>query len=171
MDTQKAQAIIEALLFVSGEAIPVEDISALLEMDIIETNMLLDDMAHKRAVNGDGIQIIRIEDKVQFCTNKEYAEYVQRLMVPEKSHNLTHSMLETLSIIAYKQPVTKSEIEAIRGVRCDYSVSALLDKGMIIITGKKETIGRPLLYATNEEFLRHFGLSSLQDLPKLETDE
>lgn len=171
MDKQKTQAIIEALLFVSGEAVPVDELAALLSMDYNEINVLLEEMIRYRLLNGCGIQIIRLEDKVQFCTNKEYAPYIQKLMLPEKTQNLSQSALETLSIIAYKQPVTKSEIEAIRGVRCDYSISTLLEKGMIIVTGKKETIGHPLLYATNEEFLRHFGLSSLKELPKIENDD
>lgn len=171
MDKQKAQTIIEALLFVSGEAVPVDELAALLDMNYNEINAILEEMIHYRLLNGCGIQIKRLEDKVQFCTNKEYATYIQKLMLPEKTQNISQSALETLSIIAYKQPVTKSEIEAIRGVRCDYSISTLLEKGMVIVTGKKETIGHPLLYATNEEFLRHFGLSSLSELPKIEKEE
>jgi segregation and condensation protein B len=171
LEKQRAQAVIEALLFVSGEAIPVEDIGTLLEMDPNTVNGVIDEMMLSRQVNGSGIQIMRLNDKVQFCTNKDYAPYIQKLMLPERTQNLSQSALETLSIIAYKQPVTKSEIEAIRGVRCDYSISLLLEKGMIVVAGKKETIGRPLLYTTNEEFLRHFGLSSLKELPQLEQYE
>jgi segregation and condensation protein B len=167
MEKQKAQAIIEALLFVSGEAVPVEELAMLLEMDTAEINNILDEMIQYRQMNASGILIIRLDDKVQFCTNKDYASFIQKLMLPEKTQNLSQSALETLSIIAYKQPVTKSEIEAIRGVRCDYSLALLLEKGMVIITGKKDTIGRPLLYATNEEFLRHFGLSSIRELPEI----
>ena len=170
MEKQKAQAIIEALLYVSGEAIPLDELGKLLEMEYAEVNNIIEDMIQYRRINGNGILIIRLEDKVQFCTNKDYFTYIQKLILPEKTQNLSQSALETLSIIAYKQPVTKTEIEAIRGVRCDYSVSLLLEKGMIIVTGKKDTIGRPLLYATNEEFLRHFGLSSLKELPAIEAE-
>jgi segregation and condensation protein B len=171
MDKDKAQGAIEALLFVSGEAMPVEDLASLLEMDFLETNMLIDEMAEEKAKSGAGIHIMRIEDKVQLCTNKDYGPYIQKMSLPERVKNLSQSILETLSIIAYKQPVTKSEIEAIRGVRCEYAVATLLERGMIVVAGKKETIGRPLLYATNDEFLRHFGLSSLQELPVLEAEE
>ncbi len=171
MDKQKAQAIVEALLFVSGEAVPVEELAKLLEIAYPEMDAMIDEMIQRRLMNASGIQMIRLEDKVQLCTNKDYAAYIQKLIMPEKTQNLSQSALETLSIIAYKQPVTKSEVEAIRGVRCDYSISVLMEKGMIIVTGKKDTIGRPLLYATNDEFLRHFGLSSLKDLPAVEAEE
>lgn len=166
MERQKAE-IIEALLFVSGEAMPVEELAKLIEMDFLETNLLIDEMAEERAARGAGIQIKRIEDKVQLCTNRDYAPYIEKMCQPEKSQNLSQAILETLSIIAYKQPVTKAEVEAIRGVRCDYSVATLLERGLIAVAGKKDTIGHPLLYATNEEFLRHFGLSSIKDLPPL----
>jgi segregation and condensation protein B len=171
MEKDKASGAIEALLFVSGEAMPVEDLAVLLEMDFLATNLLIDEMMEEKAKSGSGIQIMRIEDKVQLCTNRDYAPYIQKMALPEKAQNLSQAILETLSIIAYKQPVTKSEIEAIRGVRCEYSVATLLERGMIVVAGKKDTIGRPLLYATNDEFLRHFGLSSLQDLPVLDEEE
>ena len=92
-------------------------------------------------------------------------------MIPVRKYSLSQSAIETLSIIAYKQPVTKSEIEAIRGIRCDYTISVLLEKGLIMVTGKKDTIGRPNLYGTSEEFLRHFGISSLEELPQLKLTE
>ncbi len=169
MEGVKAKAIVETLLFVWGEAISVEELGNLLEMGRLEIEALIDEMIEERRESG--IQIIRLEDKVQLCTNKEYAEYVKKLMLPEKTQNLSQAALETLSIIAYKQPVTKSEIESIRGVHCDYSVSALIDKGLVIVAGKKDTIGHPLLYATNEEFLRHFGLNSISELPKINMEE
>ena len=112
-------------------------------------------------------QYFFISASVQLAIRPEYAPFVERLLQPVQKQPLSQAAMETLSVIAYRQPVTKAEIEAIRGVKCDYSVQSLSDKGLIREAGRKEALGRPILYATTEEFLRHFGIESLEELPKL----
>ena len=108
---------------------------------------------------------------VQLATRPDYAPQIERLLQPIQKQSLTQAAMETLSIIAYRQPITKSEIEAVRGVKCDYSVTSLMNKGLIEEVGRRESLGRPILYGTTEAFLSHFGLESLDDLPVLEIPE
>ena len=104
---------------------------------------------------------------IQLVSKAEYATYVERVLQPVQRQSLSQSALETLVIVAYRQPVTRQEVEAIRGVKCDYSLQSLIQKGLILDAGHKETLGRPILYATTDLFLSHFGLASLADLPDL----
>ena len=105
---------------------------------------------------------------MQLGTRSDYAPYIEKLLQPVQKQTLSQAVMETLAVIAYKQPVTRAEIEAVRGVKCDYSVQALMNKRLICEVGRKETIGRPILYGTTDEFLRHFGISSLAELPTVD---
>lgn len=167
MDQQMQYGALEAILFVAGEAVPLEEIARALDVTIMELDALIErwqaDMrAHKR-----GIELVRMEDKVQLRTNALYSAQVQQALKPLGERTLSRSVLETLSIVAYKQPITRGEIEGIKGVSADYSVRTLLERGLIAAVGRKDTLGKPILYGTTDEFMRHFGLQTLSDLPPL----
>ena len=159
MNDAQARGALEAILFVAGEAVQLEDLARALEMTVLECDGFIDRMAQQYLAEQRGVEIIRIEDKVQFRTSRQYAEQVQAALKPLSER--------TLSIVAYKQPVTRSEIEGIKGVSADYSLRTLLQRRLIEPVGRKETIGRPMMYGTTDEFMRHFGLSTLSELPPL----
>ena len=160
--------VIEAILFVSGEPVELGELARALDLTEIEVNDAIMTLQEEYEKNERGIQLIRFNSLVQLKTNETYAAYINRMFQPPQKYNLTQSAIETLSIIAYRQPVTKAEIEAVRGVKSDYSISVLQEKRLICAVGRKDTIGKPILYGTTEEFLRHFGISSLEELPSLE---
>ncbi len=160
--------VIEAILFVSGAPVDISELAAALEITELEMEGQLESLERFYKENQRGIQLARINDKVQLKTNEAYSTHINRIFQPPQKYNMSQSILETLSIIAYRQPVTRSEIEAVRGVKADYSVSALLERRLIQPVGRKDTLGRPMMYGTTEDFLRHFGLSSLEELPPLE---
>ena len=114
-----------------------------------------------------GFLLKRFGDKVQLATRPLYSEDVVRLLQPVQQQSLTQAAMETLAVVAYTQPVTRAEVEAIRGVKCDYSLQSLMIKGMIDEVGRKDTIGRPILYGTTDKFLSHFGIQTLDELPPL----
>ena len=167
MRDRQIEGALEAILFVAGEAVEIEDLARALEMTVLECDQFIEKMAQQYREQERGIEIVRIEDKVQFSTSRQYAEQVQAALKPLAERTLSKSVLETLSIIAYKQPITRSEIEGIKGVSADYSLRTLLQRQLIQPVGRKETIGRPLMYGTTDEFMRHFGLSTLSELPPL----
>ena len=171
MKDAQARGALEASLFVAGEAVQLEALARALEMTVLECDRLIDQIAQQYLAEQRGIEIIRIEDRVQFRTSRQYAEQVQRALKPLSARTLSRSVLETLSIVAYKQPVTRSEIEGIKGVSADYSLRTLLQRRLIEPVGRKEAIGRPMMYGTTDEFMRHFGLSTLSDLPPLPETE
>lgn len=167
--------IIEALIFASDEPIDIAtivniikavnkdkeelELYPLVENAIEELNEFYD-------LNSSAFRIIKIAKGYQFATRPEFSRYVGFMNTERKQKRLSQAALETLAIIAYKQPITKPEIEKIRGVNADYILSALLEKNLICIKGRAETVGRPLLYGTTDEFLNYFGISDLTDLPK-----
>ena len=159
---------IEAVLFVSGKAV---------EESFIKEKLYATDKQFTEAVSellakfsGDsGIHLLRFNKKLQFASNPEYAKEVEAVLNPIKEKELTNAMLETLAIIAYKQPVTRIEIEEIRSVDCTYSVQNLMRLGLVEVVGRRETIGKPLLFATTDDFLKRFSISDVTDLPDYET--
>ena len=167
MKSQEMQGAIEAILFVTGEPLSVDDLRAALDVTELELLSALEALGTHYELEARGIRLGRFGGCVQLTTNPDYAPYVERLLQPTPKKTLSQAALETLSVIAYRQPVTKAEIEAVRGVKCDYSVQSLMNKGLIGVLGRKETIGHPMLYGTTDEFLRHFGLESLSGLPDL----
>lgn len=167
-------SIIESLIFASDESIPASEIiNAIKEIDGDETeitvsdvNEAVDELNKYYEENDRSFQIVRIANGFTFATKTEYAKYVGYLSTEKSKRRLSQAALETLAIIAYKQPITKPEIEQIRGVNTDYMINTLLEKNLVTIKGRAETIGRPLLYSTTDEFLKYFGLNTIADLPK-----
>ena len=168
MDIKKTEAAIEAVLFTMGESVELSQIARAVCQDTDTTRKILANMMVRYQEEDRGIQIIELEQSYQMCTKKEYYEALIRIAMQTKKPVLTDVMLETLSIIAYRQPCTRGDIESIRGVKCDYSVQSLLAKGFIEECGQRETLGRPTLYRTTDAFLKHFGIESLEDLPSVD---
>lgn len=160
---------LEAILFVAGEAVEIENIARALGVTVLEADVVIDELASEYRQQKRGFEIIRLDDKVQIRTNRSYAEQVQQALNPVGERSLSRSALETLSIIAYNQPVTRSEIEAIKGTNADYTVRALVSRRLIHPIGRKDVVGKPMMYGTTDEFLRHFGIASIKELPGLET--
>lgn len=162
---------IEAILFVSGEAVHVEDLARALGVSKAETEQVLNALRDEYDFAQRGFVLRRFGTQVQLTTRPLYAPDVVRLLQPVQKQSLSQAVMETLAVIAYKQPVTRAEIEQVRGVKCDYSVQSLSAKGLIAEVGRKDAIGRPILYGTTEKFLQHFGIASLEELPPLPTPE
>lgn len=167
MNEKEILNILESILFVSGDAVDISELAAAMEMDTQDLKEVVDKLIKKNQEEEAGILITRVEDKLQLCSNMVYASYIEKVLQPVKKSRLSQSMLETLAIIAYKQPITRFEIEQIRGVKSNYSVATLIEKGLILRAGRKKALGNPMLYTTNDEFLRHFQLRSLDDLPAI----
>jgi segregation and condensation protein B len=167
-------SVIEALIFSSDEPLgTTEIIGAIKEIDGAESEItpddvesVVDELNKKYESNEGSFSILRIANGFIFATKPEYGKYLGYLSSVKSKRRLSQSALETLAIIAYKQPITKPELEAIRGVNSDYTLNTLLEKNLATIKGRAETVGRPLLYATTEEFLKYFGINKLTDLPK-----
>ena len=157
---------IENILFAAGDSVGISELAQVLEISEAELEDVLEQEEARRE-KGYGLVIRRLEDRVQLATRPQYAKLLLEMFGSKSGEELSRAMLETLSIIAYKQPITRGEIEELRGVNTSYILNALQEKGLITEAGRKEALGRPILYATSEEFLRHFGLSSTKDLPVL----
>ena len=160
--------IVEAILFVTGNAVEKREICRAMEISEPELDETLDALESGYDFERRGLRLLRFGAHVQLATRPDYAPYVEKLLQPVQKQSLSQAVMETLAVIAYKQPVTKAEIEQIRGVKCDYSVQSLVSKGLIEEVGRKETLGRPILYGTTDAFLRHFCLSSLSELPEID---
>lgn len=167
MEEYSQKAVIEALLFVAGE--PVSTASLVKATDIPEQDIrrLLDELSSDYKERNSGILVIGIADGFQMVTAPDLALWIKRFKHINQTNKLSQPALETLAIIAYKQPVTKLEVDQLRGVNSDGAVKSLLDKHLIKIVGKKETPGRPFLYGTTKEFMQYFGLQNLSDLPPI----
>lgn len=166
MDTNEMAHVIEAILFVAGEAVEMREIVRALETTEDEAARAVDALDSDYSFHRRGICLKRFGSHIQLSTRPDYAPYVERLLQPIQKQSLSQSAMETLAIVAYRQPITKLEIEAIRGVRCDYSVQSLVNKRLIAEVDRKDTVGHPILYGTTDEFLAHFGIRSIDDLPK-----
>ena len=162
---------IEAILFVAGEAVSIRDMAKALQIDEKELKAALKEIGSEYDYEQRGFMLKRFGDKVQPATRPVYSEDVLRLLQPVQQQSLSQAAMETLAVVAYKQPVTRAEVEQIRGVKCDYSLQSLMMKGLIQEAGRKDTIGRPILYATTDTFLSHFGIQGLEDLPPLPETE
>lgn len=163
-------SIIEAILFVSGEPIQIADIAHSLNMTEMEMESAVQRLKDDYDLERRGLRLNRFGGSLQLSIRPELAPYVEQLLQPVQKQSLSQAALETLSIVAYRQPVTKQDMEAVRGVKCDYSVQSLVNKGLIHEAGRKETLGRPILYETTEKFLKHFGIESLNELPEQQQD-
>ncbi|MCL6582578.1 MAG: SMC-Scp complex subunit ScpB [bacterium] len=165
---EKTKPIIESLLFTQDKPLTVKKIEEVIpELEEGEIRTIVYELMEEYKAEQRGIQVIEIANGFQMCTKKQYEEYVQRLLTHSRSKKISKPALETLSIIAYKQPITKVEIEAIRGVESGGVIRSLLQARLIKMGGRKNVPGRPILYCTTEDFLAHFGLRDLSDLPPL----
>ena len=171
MEIEKLQSAIEAILFTMGDSVELEKLASAIGHDEETTRKLIRNMTDKYEADDRGIRIIELDHAYQLCTKKEMYEYLIRVAKQPKRYVLTDVLLETLSIIAYKQPVTKLEIEKIRGVKSDHAVNKLVEYGLVEETGRLDAPGRPLLFGTTEEFLRRFSVHSLDELPVLDQEQ
>jgi len=162
---------IEAILFVAGLAVEIRELARAIGQDEKRVRKTLKDLESEYDFNQRGFMLKRFGEKVQLATRPLYAEDVVRLLQPVQKQSLSQAAMETLAVVAYKQPVTRAEVEEIRGVKCDYSLQSLTAKGLIQEVGRKETIGRPILFGTTDEFLSRFGIESLEELPPLPEPE
>ncbi len=171
MKKREMEAALEAVLFTMGQAVPLASLARSVEQDLETTGMLLHKMMERYEKEDRGIRLLELEDSFQLCTKKEYYENLIRVASEPKKQELSESALEALSIIAYKQPVTKAEIQRIRGVASDHAVNRLVEFGLVCEVGRLDAPGRPILFATTEEFLRRFGVGSLEELPRLDEEK
>ena len=163
--TEQISAV-EAVLFASGEPVAVQALIEMLGVTEAEFEPVLQGLA-LRYDEDRGVRLMRFDDSLQLCTRPQYMDLIEKVLQPVRKQTLTQAALETLAVVAYRQPVTRMEIEQIRGVQCDRAVATLLHHGLIAEVGRKESIGRPILYGTTEKFLQHFALTSLEALPRL----
>lgn len=163
------KAILEAILLASPEPLSVKRIAEVIGLDEKDARILVDDLKKEYSQPGRGLLLQELAGGYVLTTRPEYGEYVEKLLAP-KGKGLSHAALETLAIVAYRQPITKAEIEGVRGVKVDRSIETLLERGLIRDVGRKEGPGRPILYGTTKEFLTYFGLKDLSELPPLSVD-
>ncbi|NOZ68092.1 MAG: SMC-Scp complex subunit ScpB [Deferribacteres bacterium] len=167
MEDKEAKSILEAILFISAEPVTLDTLRKTVEIDKYNTERLLRELVREYSLKNSGLLILEVAGGFQMVTNPACAPWVKKLLSVSVPKRLSQSSLETLAIIAYKQPVIKAEIEAVRGVNSDGVVRTLLERRLIKILGRKEVPGRPLMYGTTKEFLQYFGLKDLSELPTL----
>lgn len=168
MTKEKIKSALESILFVWGDPVEAKSLSDLFDVPTSEIIRCFRELAEDYEERGSGLAIREMDKSFQLCTNPENDDYIQRICTPVKNKRLSQPSLEVLAIVAYKQPVTKSQIDNIRGIRCDRVLETLISKGLVEERGRSSAIGRPYLYGTTKEFLRLFGFESLKDLPEIE---
>ena len=167
MEIEKAKAIIEAILFACGREVEIKELMSALEMSSEEILKIIESMKQDYLQNERGIEIIKVNDALQLTTKKDYYEYIYPIFDKRSKPNLSNAALETLSIIAYNPKITRAEIEAIRGVNSDGTMYKLLEYNLIESVGKADAPGRPTMYGVTNEFMKMFGITSLDELPEL----
>ena len=168
MRLSELEAVVESLLFIAGDAVPLASIAQTIELDKATARAVVLALADKYEREKRGLRIIEIEGAYQMCTAAECFEYIRNMYKSPKRQGLPQALLETLAVIAYKQPVTRAQIEEIRGVSSDHAIQKLMEKRLICEVGRRDTPGRPILFGTSNEFLRYFGFKSIVELPPLE---
>lgn len=161
------KSALETMMFMWGEPLEVKDAAEVLEAEKAEVRELFRELQAEYEQEGRGIRIREVDDAFGFVTLAENDMFLQKLCTPVRVRRLSQAALEVLAIIAYRQPVTRSEIDAIRGIKSERVIDGLIDKGLVEVTGRSEGVGRPLIYATTKEFLKKFGFASLKDLPEV----
>jgi len=156
---------IECMLFVAGDPVAISELARVLDCSLAVAKGALGEMEQLYAVEGRGVQLLVTADTVQLVSNRDYLDDVKLLIDPDETKSVSQSLLETLAVVAYRQPVTRSDVEKVRGVRCDYAVTQLLKLGLIVESGKKDTIGHPTLFCTTDKFLHQFGIQSVDEMP------
>ncbi len=165
---ENLSAVLEAILFVAGDPVRVEDLAHAMNLTVSELSEALEALNDHLTLENRGIQLNRSGESIFLSIRPQYAPQVEMFLQPLQKRPLSQAVLETLSIIAYRQPCTRGDVESIRGVKCDYSVQSLLTKGFIEECGQRETLGRPTLYRTTDAFLKHFGIETLDNLPNVD---
>jgi segregation and condensation protein B len=165
------KSAIESMMFVWGEPLNIKVVADIFNVDKEEIYDCCRELQAEYEQEGRGIVIREVNKSFQFVTRKENLDYIERLCTPVKHKRLSQSALETLAIIAYKQPVTKGEIESIRGIRCDRVMEGLIGKNLVAAVGRSDSVGRPILYGTTDEFLKQFEFESLKELPEIDDIE
>ena len=163
MDNLKG--IIESILFVAGESVEMFEIADKLQVELDEVKKAVEELKGEREQAKSGIQILVFNDKVQLSSNPDYADAIAEVLNPIKEKALTKAVLEVCAIIAYKQPITRLEVENVRGVNSDYAINVLIENNLIEVVGRKDAVGKPLLFGTTDTFLKKFDMSTLEDLP------
>ena len=171
MNSKTIKSAFESMMYVWGEPLKAKQAGEVLDIDEKEALELFRELKDEYDQEGRGLEIREINGAFQFVTREKNAEYIERLCTPVKSKRLSQSALEVLAIVAYRQPVTKGEIEAIRGIKCDRVMEGLVSKGIVEPVGRSQAVGRPVLYGTTDLFLKNFGFSSLKDLPEIDDIE
>ncbi len=162
-------SLLESLLFAAGDSVPLDQLADIMEMTEEAVALTAERLNQEYEAMGRGLRVLQLENSYQLCTSERFFAYIQKLKEPKRKQNLSPAALETLAVVAYHQPVTRSSIEFIRGVNSDGSVNKLVERGLIEEHGRLDAPGRPILYVTTQEFLRAFGLSSLSSLPDPDT--
>lgn len=168
---EQIEGAVEAILFSMGEAVSLKALANAVLVSPKALEKIIDEMSHRYDAAGRGIHIVKLEDSYQLATKSEHFEVLSKLINMPKKHSLTDTLMETLSIVAYKQPITRQEIEAIRGVSCVHAVNKLVEYKLIEEVGRLDAVGRPILFGTTEEFLRSFGVTSMDELPVITPDK
>lgn len=171
MKMNEYEAVIEAALFVAGDSVSLSALADMIEMDKATTKAIINTLITRYANENRGMRIIEIGEGYQMCTSPACFETIRKIYKGRERQGLTPALLETLAIIAYKQPVTKASIEEIRGVNSDHAVNRLVEKGLVCECGRMDTPGKPILFGTTTEFLRYFGFKDMADLPILKEPE
>lgn len=171
VEINRLESAVEAILFTMGDSVELSKIASAIEHDEETTRKIIHQMMDKYKAEDRGIQIVELEDSFQLCTKKQNYDYLIRIAKQPKRYVLTDVLLETLSIIAYKQPVTKLEVEKIRGVKSDHAVNKLVEYNLACEVGRLDAPGKPILFGTTEEFLRRFSIQSVDDLPVLNPEQ
>ncbi len=167
MDKKMLASVVEGILFVAGDGVELKDIAEKLEVKLDDVKKAVEQLKEKHTED-DGINVITYKTKAQLTSNPKFAEQIETVLNPIKERALTKAALETIAIIAYQQPITRLEIEQVRGVSCDYAIQVLLNHNLIEVVGRKDAVGKPLLFGTTDQFLKKFEIQSLEDLPKYE---
>ncbi len=161
--------VLKSILFVAGDGVQFSDIAEKLELDVDEVKNQFKEMEKESKENNEGIQVIIYNNKAQLCSNPNFSEQVSTVLNPIREKALTKAVMDVCAIVAYRQPITRLEIEKIRGFNSDYAVSTLIENNLIEVVGRKDAVGKPLLFGTTDNFLKKFGLESLEDLPEYES--
>ena len=159
---------IECMLFVAGDPVAITELARVLDLPMPKTRNLLSEMEYSYRVEGRGVQLLVTHDTAQLVSNRAYIEEVKQLVNPDETKSVSQSLLETLAVIAYRQPVTRADVERVRGVRCDYAVTQLQKLGLIVEVGRKDVVGHPTLFGTTDKFLRQFGIHTVDEMPNFQ---
>lgn len=170
MKKTELESSLEALLFYAGDIIPQRRLSEICDADAFSIHMAINHLNEIYQATNSGIEVIEVDDGYQMCTAAKHLQVIQLYRQKPVKNILTQALIETLAIVAYSQPITRTQIEDIRGVRCEHVISKLLEYGLIEEVGRLSVIGRPILFGTTNEFLRHFGFRNLEEMPKIKED-